>query len=204
MLKRIFSVRFSRILLFCLLAVAQAGLTWKGPATPPKVSFSMDRDGNRYFFRASILVRAEPACLLETIYRFHHLRQLLKKDAAHATLLSEDTDHYDVRYIRQNKLYTLETTYRRSLQKDRNRVLFELIDSYQKGRVIPKLLSAKGYYELEAVAGGVRVHYFEETAIATSRWDPRTAGLLEVVERDTLSFLKRLKKYAEQTACRET
>jgi len=47
------------------------------------------------------------------------------------------------------------------------------------------------------VKGGVKVNYFEETRIRHARWDPRSAGLVEVVERDTLSFLKNLKKYAE-------
>ena len=191
------------IVLICLFSLVQFGFSWKDPWRSSDLSFTLDRSGDLYLFRASVFIKSEPTCVLETIYLFYHLQQLLKEDADVVKLLRQEKDHYDVRLVHKGKLYVIDTVYRRSLQKDKKRVAFELLETKQEGRMIPKILSSKGYYELETVKGGVKVNYFEETRIATARWDPRSAGLVEVVERDTLSFLKNLKKYAEQTACRQ-
>ncbi len=192
------------IFLVCLVCFFQCGFSWKEPWRSSDLSFTLDREGDRYLFRASVVIKAEPACVLETIYQFYHLQQLLKDEADVVELLRQGKDHYDVRFVHKSKLYVIDTVYRRSLQKGLSRVAFELLETKQEGRMIPKILSSKGYYALEIVTGGVKVNYFEETRISTARWDPRTAGLVQIVERDTLSFLKSLKQYAERTACRQT
>ena len=192
------------IALVCFFSLFQSGFSWKDPWRSSDLSFTLDRVDDLYLFRASVFIKSEPVCVLETIYQFYHLQQLLKEDADVVRLLRQEKDHYDVRLVHKGKLYVIDTVYRRSLQKDQRRVAFELLETKQEGRMIPKILSSKGYYALQTVKGGVKVNYFEETRIATARWDPRSAGLVEVVERDTLSFLKNLKKYAEQTACRQT
>jgi len=192
------------ILFVCLFSLFQSGFSWKEPWRSSDLSFTLDRSGDLYLFRASVFIKAESACVLETIYQFFHLQQLLKGEADVVELLRQGENHYDVRLVHKGKLYVIDTVYRRSLQKNMNRVAFELLETKQEGRMIPKILSSKGYYALETVKGGVKVNYFEETKISTSRWDPRSTGLVEIVERDTLSFFKTLKKYAEQTACRQT
>lgn len=196
--------RLHIILLVCLFSFFQSGFSWKEPWRSSDLSFSLDREGDLYLFRASVFIKADSACVLETIYQFYHLQQLLKGEADVVALLRQGENHYDVRFVHKSKLYVIDTVYRRSLQKDLNRVAFELLETKQEGRMIPKILSSTGYYALETVKGGVKVNYFEETRISTARWDPRSTGLVQIVERDTLSFLKTLKKYAEQTACHQT
>lgn len=180
------------------------GFNWKDPFRSGDLSFTLNRTEDRYYFHASVFIESEPACLLETIYRFHHWQQLLKGNTDEFQLLRQEKDRYDVRTVHKGKFYLLDTVYRRSLQKELNRVAFELIETKQEGRIIPKITSSKGYYALEAVKGGVKVHYFEETRLTTAWWDPRTSGFVEIVAQETLSFLKNLKQYAEKTACRGT
>lgn len=194
--------RLLPVLLICFISFFQSGLGWKEPGPSKDLSFSRDREGDRHLFRASVFIKAEPVCVLETIYQFYHLQQLLQGEADLVALLRQGNDYYEVRFVHKSKLYVLDTVYRRTLQKDLNRVAFELLETKQEGRIIPKILSSNGYYALNEVPDGVRVDFFEEARISTTRWDPRTAGFVQVVERDTLSFLKRLKKYAEKTACR--
>ncbi|OQA58310.1 MAG: hypothetical protein BWY42_00017 [Candidatus Omnitrophica bacterium ADurb.Bin277] len=187
---------------FLATAVLHAGMIWKKSSSPDELSYELKRDNGYYILEASLPIASGPGCLLEVIYSPYHMRKLMRKDADALEILKETPASYELRSVHKNKICLLDTVYRRELLKEKMRVGFELVKCEQKGKVAPQLVSSEGYYEVRPETGGSRLYYYEKTKLETGRWDPRALALVKVVERDTLMFLKKLKKYSEQTACR--
>ncbi|HQB93619.1 MAG TPA: hypothetical protein PK997_00230 [Candidatus Omnitrophota bacterium] len=190
--------------LFLMLTFFHPGLTWKKPGTAEAFTHSLKRTNGDNILDASIQVAAAPDCLLRMLFSAYHIRELMKDSADLVEIANEGPGRYELRSVHKNKLCSLDTVYRRDLRKDMRRVTFELIRCEQVSKVAPKLVSSKGYYEVLPDPAGSLLKYHEETRLEASRWDPRAATLVKLVERDTLLFLKKIKKYSEKTACRDS
>jgi hypothetical protein len=187
---------------FLLILPTQLGMTWKKPWKADEISYSLKRKDGHYVLEAKLRVDSDPGCLLQVIFSSYHIQKLMAKEADRVEILHETPEYYELRSVHHNKLCSLDTVYSRRLSEIDGRITFELIQCTQESKVAPKLVSSKGYYEIQPDSGGAILRYYEETRLEANRWDPRAMALVKIVERDTVLFLKKIKKYSETSACR--
>jgi hypothetical protein len=187
---------------FLLILTAHLGMTWEKPWKDSEVSYSLKREDGHYVLKATLRVNSDPGCLIQVVFSSYHMQKLMAKDADRVEILHETPGYYELRSVHHNKLCRLDTVYSRRLSETDGRIAFELIRCTQESKVAPKLVSSKGYYEIKPDPEGAILSYYEKTRLEAKRWDPRAMALVKIVARDTVLFLKKIKKYSETSACR--
>ncbi|MFZ5519556.1 MAG: hypothetical protein ACOY90_23220 [Candidatus Zhuqueibacterota bacterium] len=154
------------------------------------------QDGNRYSFRGSFIVRATCDCLIDVIYNFEHLSEYAIGASSIEWVRSGDNS-YEVTYTyRIFVIFENKSTWRRTLNSEEQKVIFEMISSENNISLMPQLLSSSGYYQIKRGQDGYQVEYFQECTVKP--------GLLKnsyiaTARKKANEFLREFKKYIEET-----
>jgi hypothetical protein len=154
------------------------------------------QDGNYYSFRGSFIVQAERDCLIDVIYDSKHISQYAV-DAKSVELVRQGENWNEITYTyRRLLIFENKSTWRRTLKRDEQKVVFEMVSSQNNLTIMPKPLSSIGYYQIKAEKEGYQVVYFQECRLKT--------GLLKDVymsqaKKEAIRFLREFKGYVERT-----
>jgi len=156
-------------------------------------------EGERqYAFRGSFQVTGTERCLMEVIYDFGHISRY----AAGARSIEkglEGEDWYEVTYTyRRYLVFKNRSTWRRTLNRAKGRVDFEMTASENNLGMLPELLASTGYYQLAKEAQGYRLEYFQECSVSDGTFSAR---YLKHARKAAIRFLEEFRQYV-MTTCR--
>ena len=158
------------------------------------LSYEFSQFDDHYTFRGSFYTVAEPQDLLHILFDFEHLTNFVTSPDS-IVLVRKEKNCYEVCYAYRKLLLENKFTYRKTLIRERQKIIFELIASEQRDPTFPKVLSSSGYYEIKPDGQGYRVIYLEKVRI-DSRLPNRVSYLM--AKKEAVKFLQGLKKYVER------
>ncbi len=154
------------------------------------------QDDTYYSFRGSFIVKAELDCLIEVIYNFEHISKY-SLGAKTIELVLKGENWYMVTYAyRRLIIFENESTWRRILRRDEQKVVFEMISNKNNINIMPEMISSTGYYQIKPEQKGFRVEYFQKSKLKP--------GLLKDIyinkaKKEAINFLLLFKEYIERT-----
>jgi hypothetical protein len=153
------------------------------------------QDDSSYSFRGSFAVVAELDCLLSLVYDIEHISKFAS--GAKTVELIQQGDNWNVVCYTYRKFIFFEnrSTWRRTLNRDKHELVFEMISSENNLRIIPEMLSSKGYYRINPDDGGYRMEYFQECKLNPE--DIRDS-YIKIVKEKAIEFLHEFREYTEK------
>ena len=160
------------------------------------LDFEFSKNGDSYSFWGRFQVIAELGCLMDVVYGFEHISRFAS-GAESVQLVEEGEDWHVVAYT-YRRLLILEnqSTWRRTLDRQGQRVVFEMLTSRNNLRILPRVLSSHGQYRIDGEGERYRLEYFQECQLE--------GGILrgtymERAKREAEAFLGEFKGYVEST-----
>jgi hypothetical protein len=148
-----------------------------------------------YSFRGSFLVNAESECVIDLIYDFDNLSEYTL-GAQSVELVQQGDTWYDVVYTyRKFAILKNRSTWRRTLQPDEHKIVFEMLSSENNLKMMPELLSSTGYYHVLKENDRCRVEYFQECRLKPGLF--KRAYIAEA-KQEAMTFLHAFKPYIER------
>jgi hypothetical protein len=161
---------------------------------PHSVFYEFSQSDDRYTFNGSFFTISDPEALFHILYDFEHLTQFVTS-ADSITLLHQGRNWYEVRYVYRKLLLETKFTYRKTLIREKQKIIFELIACEQGDPTFPKILSSNGYYEILQEGKGFRVTYYEEVRMGSKL----SNGVYSLIaKKGAVKFIQDLKKYVER------
>lgn len=153
-------------------------------------------DGNNYSFRGSFVVTAEPDCLINLIYNFQNIANYTL-GAKSIERVRQGDNWYEVTYIyRKFVIFENQSTWRRTLDRDDHKIVFEMLASTNNINTIPQMISSTGYYRIIPETEGCRVEYFQECKLKPGLFQNT---FINNAKKEAIKFLQVLKKYTRKT-----
>jgi hypothetical protein len=145
--------RLAALLLVAAVACSASAL----PAEPP---YTFVQEGQHYTFTFTFVVSASPDAVLDVLYPFANLQQY-SRTASAVELLENGTDWQLVRFTYATWLWSMNTTFRREIDRPNHRIRFQMLEAGRTGLPVPLPTSSSGEYRLEPVDGGARVTFVQ-------------------------------------------
>lgn len=163
-----------------------------GRTTPEgEIFHTFHHTDTQYTFEGSFELAADPACLLNVLFDFDHLKNYVKH-AKTATLLREGPRWQDVRYSYRSLFYDAETTFKRVLDAAAGRVDYRLVDITHSGLVDPDIQSISGYYGISRIPTGYRVTFYQQGELEAALL---SGFYFYMAKNQAVSFVREIRDY---------
>ena len=160
-----------------------------------ELDYEFIQEDNCYSFRGSFIVKAEPDCLINLIYNFKNISKY-SLGAKSIELVRQGENWYDVTFTyRKLLIFENKSTWRRILNRDKNKIVFKMISSRNNLNIIPKILSSTGYYQIRPEKEGCRVEYFQECKLKPGFLKDT---YINKAKKEAIKFLRVFKEYIER------
>ena len=161
-----------------------------------ELQYHFSQDDSSYSFRGSFIVEAELDCLLSLVYDIEHISEFAS--GAKSVELIRQGDNWNMVSYTYRKFIFFEnrSTWRRTLNRDSQELVFEMISSENNLRIIPEMLSSKGYYRVNPDDEGYRLEYFQECRLNP---DDIKDSYIKTVKKEAIEFLHEFREYVEKT-----
>ena len=160
------------------------------------LKFDFHQNDSSYSFRGSFVVDADPDCLITVILDFEHISKYASGAAA-VEMLRQGNNWTEVSYTYRRFIFPENTSvWRRTLYRDRNELVFEMISSKNNLKIMPEVLSSSGYYRIRNVENGCRMEYFQQCNLNT---DFLKKTYIKSVRKEAVEFLTGFRDYVEKT-----
>jgi|GEM_PF-733753 len=159
-------------------------------------NYEFIKDDSFYSFRGRFIIKAELDCLLNVTYQFEHISKYAS-GAKSIEFVRQGENWYDVTYTyRKLLIFENRSTWRRTLKRDEQKIVFEMISNKNNINIMPKVNSSKGYYQIKPERGGYSVEYFQEC-----RLNPGFLknAYINRAKKEAIQFLQVFKEYVEKT-----
>ena len=159
------------------------------------IEYNFIKDDSSYLFRGGFIVNNDFDCLLDVVYKFEHISKFTS-GAKSIELRRQGENWYEVTYTyRKLLIFENKSTWRRTLKRDKGRVVFEMVSNKNNIAILPEVLSSIGYYQIKSETNGFRVEYYQECKLKS--------GLLKnayinQAKKEAIKFLALFKKYVEK------
>lgn len=188
---------FKKLLFQQFIASLLLGLALSRSSQAKEFDYAFMHQDNAYSFRGNFFIQAEAECLLDRIFHFEHLAEFAA-GAKSIDLIRHGENWHEVAYTyRKFLIFETHSTWRRTLKRAQQQVVFEMISNQNNLDLMPTVLSSKGYYQISAEADGYRVEYFQECRLKSSYL---LAAYMNQLEKEAIKFLREFKACLEK-AC---
>jgi hypothetical protein len=178
-----------RVALLLLVAAASC-IASALPAEPP---YTFVQDGQRYTFTFKFVVAASPDEVLDVLYPFPSLQQY-SRTASAVQLLDNGTDWQLVRFTYATWLWSMNTTFRREIDRPNHCIRFQMLDAGRTGLPMPLPTASSGEYRLDPVDGGVRVTFVQTAeapdSLLLGAWMARAHSEAMLFSQDLESYVR--------------
>jgi len=183
--------------LYKKILVLALGLPILLPGSQEKgLDYNFIQNSNYYSFQGSFIVKAEFDCLINVIYDFEHISKYTS-GAKSIEVIRQGENWYEVTYTyRKLIIFENRSTWRRILERDEGKVVFEMISSKNNLNIIPEVLSSTGYYQVKPEKEGHRVEYFQECKLKPGILKN---SYINQAKKGAIKFLREFKEYIEKT-----
>lgn len=160
-----------------------------------ELDYEFIQEDNYYSFRGSFIVRGELDCLINLIYDFKNISKYAL-GAKSIELVRQGENWYEVTFTyRKLLIFENQSTWRRTLNRHENKVVFKMISNRNNLNIVPKMLFSTGYYQIRPEKEGYLVEYFQECKL--------TPGLLKnayinKAKKEAIKFLREFEEYIEK------
>jgi len=161
-----------------------------------EVNYEFIQQDTYYSFQGSFFVKADPDCVINLIYNFQNISQY-SLGAKAIAIGRQGENWYEVTFT-YRKLLILEnqSSWRRTLNRDKHKIVFTLISSRNNLNIVPTLLSSTGYYQIRPEKEGCLIEYFQECILSPG---PLKGTTINEAKKEAIEFLRVLKEYIERT-----
>jgi hypothetical protein len=154
------------------------------------------QDDSSYSFLGSFAVIADLDCLLNLVFDIEHISKFAL-GAKTVELIRQGDNWNVVRYTyRKFIFFENRSTWRRTLNRDSQELVFEMISSENNLKILPEMLSSNGYYRISPDDAGFRLEYFQECKLNP---DDLKDSYIKTVREKAIEFLKEFREYTEKT-----
>jgi len=161
-----------------------------------ELDYEFIQEDTYYSFRGSFIVKAELDCLISVTYDFEHISKYAL-GAKSIELVRQGENWNEVTYIyRKFIIFENKSTWRRTLKRDEQKVVFEMISSKNNINIMPKMLSSTGYYQIKQEKECYRVEYFQEGKLKPGFLKDT---YINNAKKEAIKFLLEFKEYIEKT-----
>jgi hypothetical protein len=161
-----------------------------------EVEYEFNQYDNYYAFQGQFTVKAAHDCLMNVIFKFEHICKYAS-GAKSLEIVGQDENWYDVTYTYQKFIFFKnQSTWRRTLKPDEDKVVFEMIANRNNSDIIPDVLSSSGYYQILNNKEGYIVKYFQECTLAPSILQK---SYIRMAKKEAIKFLQEFKEYVKRT-----
>ena len=161
-----------------------------------ELQYHFFQDDSSYSFRGSFIVEAELDCLISLVFDFEHISKYASGAKA-VELVRQENNWNEVRYTyRKFIFFENKSTWRRTLNRDKHELVFEMISSENNLKIMPDMLSSSGYYRISPEEKGYRLEYFQECSLDT---DLLKDSYIKTVKKKAIEFLHDFREYVEKT-----
>ncbi|MFW5855418.1 MAG: hypothetical protein ACOCW9_08800 [Thermodesulfobacteriota bacterium] len=148
--------------------------------------------GNRYVFTGSFPVNADRKCLMDMLYEPDQLRRYARHADA-VELVGKGDRWQTITYDYRKMFYHAKSTFKRELNREKNRIDYRLTSIDQGGLVSPDIQSISGYYGVSAENGGHRVTFHQEGVIGSGML---SGFYFYKAEKEAVGFVENMRDYA--------
>jgi hypothetical protein len=158
--------------------------------------YQFAQDDSGYSFYGSFLVKANSECLMQVIFDFKHIAQYAT-GAQSIELARQGENWNEVTYTyRKFLIFENQSTWRRTLKRDEQKVVFEMISSQNNLAIMPQVLSSSGYYQIQPENTGYRIKYFQMCRLKTGLLKD---AYINQAKHEAIKFLHEFNEYIEKT-----
>ena len=126
------------------------------------IEYKFAETDSSYSFYGTIKIKANPKCLLEICFKYKHIKALAT-EAKDVILVKEGKNWNRLSYTYQKFIYFENTSvWQRILNEENLRVEFYMLSSKNNQKVMPKMISSSGYYQLKPMGEYTLVEYHQE------------------------------------------
>ena len=162
------------------------------PAAETEIRHRFSTTGNRYVFTGSFLVKADGKCLMDMLYDPDQLRRYARHADA-VELVGQGDQWQTITYDYRKIFYHARSTFKRELDRDKNRINYRLTAIDQGGLVSPDIQSIRGYYGVSSENGGHRVTFHQEGVIGSGML---SGFYFYMAEKEAVGFVGNMRDYA--------
>ena len=160
------------------------------------VYYDFNHEDNCYAFRGSFIVKADAECAVNMLFDIDHLPKYTV-GAKSVELIHQGDNWYDVTYTyRKWIIIEHKSTWRRTLKRKDNKIVFELISSKNNINLVPEMHASTGYYKISTAQNGCRVEYYQECTLKSGILK---SAYISKMLKEAIVFLKVLKQYVSET-----
>ena len=157
------------------------------------IQYKFHQTDSTYSFFGTFKINAEPDCLLKICYKYKHMRALAP-DAKEVLLIASENNHNKISYT-YRKLYFFENTsvWSRELNKEKLSVNFKLISSKNNLKILPRMISSRGFYQIKEKEDYALVEYYQQIRLSKSSI---TEFYIDLIKKGAIQFMHRFSEYA--------
>ena len=157
------------------------------------IKFKFTQTDSSYKFYGSFKIKAHPKCLLEISFNYTHIRELAL-DAKKVQLISQGNNWNQISYIYRKFIFFKNTTvWHRTLNEENQRVNFALMSSKNNQKIMPRMLSSSGYYQITQEGEYSTMEYFQQCQLSE---ESITNLYIKRVKKNAMKFMHKFSEYA--------
>jgi len=161
-----------------------------------EVKFNFYQNDSAYSFRGSFIVEAELDCLISLVFDFEHISKYAS-GATSVEQLRQEGSWTVVSYTyRRFLFFENESIWRRTLYRDKQELVFEMISSENNLKIMPEMLFSRGYYRISPAEKGYRMEYFQECSLKPAFLKD---SYIRTVKKEAIEFLQEFREYIIKT-----
>ncbi len=149
-----------------------------------------------YSFHGSFLVKAAPECLMHVFFDFEHIARYTA-GAQSIELVRQGENWNEVTYTyRKFLIFENKSTWRRTLKRDEQKVVFEMISSQNNLAMLPQVVTSSGFYQIQPENTCYRIKYFQTCRLKTGLLKD---AYINQAKHEAIKFLHEFNEYIERT-----
>ena len=157
------------------------------------IKYKFTQTDSNYTFYSSFKIKAPPKCLLEISFNYTHIRELAL-DAKKVQLISQGNNWNQIIYIYRKFIFFKNTTvWHRTLNEENQRVDFALISSENNQRMMPRMMTSSGYYQITQEGEYSTMEYFQQCQLTE---ESITKLYIKRVKINAIKFMHKFSEYA--------
>lgn len=161
-----------------------------------ELKYDFHQEDSSYSFHGSFIVKADLDCLISLVFEFEHISKYASGAKA-VELIRQEDSWAEVSYTyRRFLFFENKSIWRRTLYREKNELIFEMISSENNLRIMPDMLSSIGYYRISEQEGGYQIEFFQECSLST---DCLKESYIRTVRKEAIEFLLEFREYVEKT-----
>jgi hypothetical protein len=159
------------------------------------LDYKFSQAESSYTFYANFNIQADPDCLINLIYNFDNISNY-SSAAESVELIREGDDWYEITFTyRKYLFFKHRSTWRRTLNRQKNKIDFILLSSTDNSGIVPEMVSSSGYYQINSREENCQILYHQT---CTLKPGILLNAYMNAGRKAAIDFIYEFKEYIEK------